>query len=175
MRDIHDVSGRESQDEGAPWFDYAFDIADARVTEQDRLRILARAGVHGEVAGFGLEFERGQWDRDQVYSDIWFDHGRGALFSTGTESDVLARFLSQELGNGRGLRFVDRIETDVVMLNSLPDAMLTEECRTKFFFGDDDATEAQVFVNFDIPKGLVELKEKDLEYRASFLAQLVIH
>lgn len=175
MRDINDVPDREVFDNGERWFHYAFDIADARVTEQDWLRLHAQAGVSGDVVGFGLEFERSGWERDQVSADIWFDHGRGRVFSTGAESDVFASFLSREIGDGNDDRFVGLIETDVVMLNSRPEAMLTEWCYTKFFLGEPDDSESQVFINFDVPNGLVEFKEKDLDYRPNLLAELVWH
>jgi hypothetical protein len=175
MRGIYDAPNREPTSDSAPWFHYGFDIVDAHVTDQDRLHIVANAAVRDAVAGFGLEFERSGWRRDQVSADIWFDWGRGSLFSIGEESDVFARFLSREIGDGNEGRFVEMVETDVVMLNSRPDAMLTEWCYTKFFLGEDEDSESQVFINFDVPNGLVEFKEKDLDYRPNLLAELVWH
>ena len=158
------------------FFGYAFDIVDTReVGEPARLRIEAHAQAPEGIAGFGLEYDRGGWCRDQVYADIWFDFGWGSIFSLGAPSDAFARFLSREIGDGTASRFVDRIETDVAMLNSEPDAMLTRTCRSKFFFGDDDESEAQVFINFDVSNGIVEFREKDLDYRRNLLRNLVAH
>jgi hypothetical protein len=159
-----------------PYFEYAFDITRAEEAGNPaRLRIEALAESKDGVAGFGVEFDRSGWRRDQVYADIWFDYGTGSLFSLGVESDAFARFLSAELGDGRQCRFVDRLAVDVAMLNSDPDKMMTEPCRSKFFLGDSDETEAQVFINFDLSRGTVEFREKDLDYRESLLDQLVVH
>jgi len=172
VRDIH-----HPLDPGEPadWFHYVFDVTAAQTTDSDRLRIVAKAEVGNAVAGVGLEFERSGWNRDQVYPEVWFSYGWGALFSIGAESDVFAGLLSREIGDGRGGRFVGLIEADVVMLNSEPEAMLAERCYTKFFLGEADDSVAQVFINFDIPSGVVEFKEKDLDYRSNLLTQLVVH
>lgn len=175
MRSIHDVPDLERPDEFESWFHYALDIVDTRWTDHDRFRIVAKAEMGNAVGGFGLEFQGSEWHRDQVYADVWFDYGSGALFTIGAESDVFAGFLSREVGDGSCGRFVERAEADVVFLNSKPEAMLTERCATKFFLGAADDSEAQVFVNFDIPNGFVEFKEKDPDYRANLLAQLVVH
>lgn len=163
-------------DDGGLWFNYAFEITDARIVgEPARLRIEAKADAGAAIAGLGIEFVRDEWERDQVYADIWFDHGIGALFSIGAESDALACLLSREIGDGRHGRFVNLIVADVAMINSRPNAMLTERCESKFFLGEPDEGEAQVFVNFDLPSGIVELREKDLDDRQNLLSHLVVH
>ena len=159
----------------APWLDLAFDITDAReISAPNRLRIEAMADTGKEIAGFGVEYDRSGWQRDQVSADIWFDFGRGAIFSLGAKSDAFASFLTKAFGETGEARFVDRIETDVVLINSAPHAMLTEPCRSKFFFGDADEAEAQVFINFDLPSGSCEFREKDLEFRPALLQTLVV-
>ena len=175
MRSIR-ASSDDPSGADAPWFDLAFDITDAKeVSAPDRLRIEALANTGEEIAGFGVEYDRSGWQRDQVSADIWFDYGRGAIFSLGAESDAFACFLSKELGEGHHGRFVRRIETDVVLINSDPDAMLTDPCRSKFFFGDDNESEAQVFLNFDLSSRIAEFREKDLNYRNNLLQALVVH
>jgi hypothetical protein len=175
VRNIRASSGSPSVAD-APWFDLAFDVTDAReISTPARLRIEALADAGNEIAGFGVEYDRSGWQRDQVSADIWFDYGRGAIFSLGAESDAFACFLAREIGEGGDGRFVARIETDVVLINSDPEAMLTAPCRSKFFLGEDDQSEAQVFVNFDLPSRLVEFREKDLDYRTNLLRELVIH
>ena len=82
--------------------------------------------------------------------------------------------LTKAIGDGGPARFVDRIETDVVLINSNPAAMSTEPCQSKFFFGDHADREAQVFVNFDLPGGVAVFREKDFDYRANLLRALVV-
>ena len=173
MRSIHRHAEGADVKEG--WFHYSFDITEARISERGWLHIEAKAFAEGTVAGFGLEFEQSDWQHDQVHKEIWFDYGRGAIFSLGAESDRFASFLSYELGVGHAARFVEMIETDVVMINSFPEAMLTKRCNTKFFFGDDDDSESQVFINFNVPQSLVEFREKDLDFRPALVRQLVVH
>ena len=175
MRSIRSRDDSSSEAD-APWFDLAFDITDTReVSAPDRLCIHALADTGNGIAGFGVEYDRSGWQRDQVNADVWFDYGRGAIFSLGAESDAFARFLTGLIGEGGEGRFVGRIETDVVLINSDPEAMLTSRCHSKFFLGEPDDSEAQVFVNFDLPGGLVEFREKDLDYRDNLLRELVVH
>ena len=172
----HIISPDSPSAADAPWLNLEFDITDAReISAPDRLRIEATADAGNGVAGFGVEYDRSGWQRDQVSADIWFDFGRGAIFSLGAKSDAFACFLTEAIGEGGEARFVGRIETEVVLINSDPDAMLTSPCRSKFFLGDTDDSEAQVFVNFDLPCRLLEFREKDLDYRGNLLRELVIH
>jgi hypothetical protein len=158
------------------WFDLAFDVTTFReVTDPDRVVIEARGQSDVGVAGFGVELERSDWQRDAFSSDIWFDWGRGAIFSIGSESDHLAHLLSGLIGDGSAGRFVDRLDCDVVLLNSEPDNLLSEYIRSKFFIGPADEAEAQVFVNFDLPAAACEFREKDFEFRSSLLRHLVVH
>ena len=163
-------------DENSVWFDLAFDITAARELPEDRrLSIEVRGESDNEVAGFGVELERLGWRRDQFSDDIWFDWGRGAIFSLGAESDYFAEILTSLIGDGLPGRFVDRRECDVVLLNGDPDRIMTDYCRSKFFLGEADDDEAQVFMNFDLPSGLCEFREKDLDYRKNLLQHLVVH
>ena len=161
--------------EGPSWVDLAFDIAEARTDARSgRLAIVAHAATADGTAGFGVEYDRVGWCRDQVSSDIWFDFGTASLFSLGAESDRFATLLSQLMGDGDSRRFVARADCDAVLINSDPERMMEQYCSSKLFIGPED-DEAQVFINFDIPAGLCEFREKDPWFRVNLLRLLAVH
>lgn len=158
------------------WFDLGFEVTSVReVANSERVAIEARGLSDVGVAGFGVELDRGDWQRDVHSKEIWFDWGKGALVSIGCESDHFANLLNGLIGDGCPVRFVDRVECDVVLLNSEPDEILTGYCMSKFFIGPTDDSEAQVFVNFDVPAAKCEFREKDVEFRPNLLKHLVVH
>jgi hypothetical protein len=61
------------------------------------------------------------------------------------------------------------------MLKGSPDKVLTEEVAMKVFFGssaDAETPYGELYLNINVPRGLVQLHEKDPEYRKAVLQGL---
>ena len=160
-----------------PWADLQFEIVSADWAEDPaRLVIACSAEVENSEVGFGIEVRRDGWNRiDTDHEQIWFDWGRGTLFSTGQASDRLIDLLADIFELEQGQEFISRLDCDIVLLNSDPPSLMSRRCMSKFFLGEADDNEGQVFVNWDVEGGRVELREKDPDFRNALVRELTVH
>lgn len=140
--------------------------------------IVMAYGIQGERrVGLAVTFRGGMrpsivnndFDRTAFYPD-------GVSFSSiGEDSDALLLAMAALYGIKleRG-RFVKRVATTSVALDGDPRNMLNEKIMFKVFFcpdGDED-TYAELYTNIDIPNRVLELLEKDDEYRVNIIKAL---
>lgn len=130
--------------------------------------------MEGET--IALAFDLGpDWQVQEVEGgELTLYWGHGSVRSVGPESDALLGLLAREYGAGRqALAMATRTPVTVVGLNSDPRSAKTQKIMMKVFF-EHGAEEnyAEVFINLDLPGGVLEFHDKDAEYHEGILASL---
>ena len=190
---IHVFCNLEQDDgEAQPYCDMTFEIVEKRLnTACWHLTCKAEADPYGPV-GFGVQVPMTGWheqvegEGDDAFHSFW---GNVRLRSIGEESDRLLQLLADYYGiapaNGSkgGLvgrlfgkmtnpaTFVTEIDCLAVGIASDPREIEAEQVHMKLFFDDglEDGRYAEVFLNADLPSGIVMLNEKDEEYRSDLV------
>ena len=86
--------------------------------------------------------------------------------STGNESDLFSALLGKLYGVAEPSCMKSRISFTATSLGGNPEHVETEGLKIKVFHESEHEEEyAEAFVNVDLASGIVELREKDAEYR----------
>ena len=149
---------------------YSIDLAAKHSGALVGFTLIVRGGMRP-----GFDAAKGDFDRSAFYP-------KGITFaSTGEASNQLVHFLPAIYGlpvNAKRMR--SQVEVTAVALGGDPRRLATEEVRFKVFHDDDGSRGeyAEIFVNVNLPKSEVELREKDQDYRENLvkaLAETVTH
>jgi hypothetical protein len=137
-------------------------------------RLIAKGLLDGTSVGLRVEID-GHWNskptEDGAVTLYW---GSVTLRSIGLESDALAVALSRLYGYPHaGLRMLPEIRAEAVGLASDPRLIESEPVKMKLFFhSENEERYAEVFLNIDRGAQIVELHEKDPEYRKNLIRAL---
>jgi hypothetical protein len=137
-------------------------------------RLVAKGLLDGTSVGLRVEID-GHWNPKPTEHDaVTFYWGSVTLRSMGLESDALAMALSRLYGLPHAeLRMLPEIRTEAVGLASDPRLIESEPVKMKLFFhSENEERYAEVFLNIDRRAQIVELHEKDPEYRKNLVRAL---
>ena len=144
-----------------------------RITARETLE----ANCVGIVVTFGAEWDA-QTMEDSEFIAYW---GHAELSSLGAQSDGLVHHLARlyDLPLPEPKKMLAAIPVRVVGLHCDPSRMADMPVRTKAFFHSDagdspdfEQRYAELFVNVDLAQGVLQLHEKDPEYREPLLRAL---
>lgn len=134
------------------------------------------SGQHdGRRLGFQIEvgatWERQDLENNAIDALYW---GRANLISTGTQSDLFLRLLDELYCTALSPpKMRERTPFLAVSLEGNPSDLHHTPVKLKLFFeSDDEERDADFFINIDIPGGLVEFREKDMDYRRGVVLSL---
>ncbi len=147
------------------------DFADIRLAvrsiecdDRNQCSVLARGVYQGKTVGVKVVFGARQGSRSGI-----------AYQSIGAESDALLGALSTLYGQPLpSAKFAARAYGDVVVLRGNLSEVGTYPMQAKvFFFADGpESRYAELYTNIDVTRGVLEIREKDMSYRANVLAAL---
>jgi len=149
------------------FIDLAFPLIHHEIFKDGRNSIEARGRHNNRVVGFRVLLHP-RWDRKSLEggggSIYW---GKVSLQSLGPESDDLALSLDELYGTNTGVRkMAEHTECLAVGLGNDPRQIHRQIINMKLFFdAKDEKPYAEVFINFNVSANVVELREKDPEYR----------
>ena len=132
--------------------------------------------VAGDIQGVdvGFELKLGQWQAShdkELGVTLYF--GEGTFLRLGKASDRFVSQLAKAYGVESSFSAKDIVVTPVVCLDNNPVEASTKPLSLKLSF-EDNAKDVycEVFVNVNLAKGVLEIKEKAKEYRLSLLNAL---
>jgi hypothetical protein len=135
-------------------------------------RGLSRRMVVGLKVSFKTGMKPGFSGKDVDRSAFTED---GIVYSSiGPESDAFLESMAQLYRVDVPGKFVDRIGVVSIALEGDPAKLLVEPVRFKVFFHPNggESRYAELYTNIDVPKKLLELREKDTDYRANVVKAL---
>ena len=151
--------------------DFAFKIvAVERFAQETQVLVRARRG--SELVGFAALLTE-PWTASSIPgTDHTLWRGQVSIVSVGVESDAFLRALYDAYGvAGSAPRMTARVDFMAVSLSGDPHDLKREPLKLKLFFQGATGT-AEVFLNVDEGRSIVEFAEKDTEYRQAFLEAL---
>jgi hypothetical protein len=151
--------------------DLAFKIvAVERFAQETQVLVRARRG--SELAGFAALLTE-PWTASSIPGvDLTLRQGKVSIVSVGVESDAFLRALYDAYGvAGSTARMTARVDFMAVSLSGDPHDLKREPLKLKLFFEGDTGT-AEVFLNLDEGRSIVEFAEKDPEHRHALLKAL---
>ena len=134
--------------------------------------VVARGKFENEILGIVVELLPDWVAQPRDGFCPWW--GAVRITSDGFHSDRLLTVLGNLYGIKDESKSMKRsLQVQAVGLNDDPTQVQSKRTHMKVFFQDGGEDEyAEIFVNVDIPAGILELHEKDIEYRASVLRSL---
>ena len=131
-----------------------------------------RATHKGELVGLRIELPSG-WKRSQIGGITSFS-GAVTYRSIGDLSDRFVSLLDHLYGVGLDpRRMKDAVSFAAITLGDDPDALDSTAIHMKLFFEHkDQERHAEVYTNVDLPRGVVEIREKDEGYRRALVQAL---
>ena len=152
------------------------DIPIVRIeTQKDgTVTVIARGAASVGAVGFAFDLYPAWKANPTAEREVTFHVGKARFRSLGPESDrfvlllaSLYRLTPPPSGSMRGA-----ISVDAVGLDSDPAQILTAPVKMKMFFGSTEEDEAEVFLNIDLKRRVLEFHEKDPDYRKSLIDAL---
>jgi hypothetical protein len=147
----------------------------SNVVDEAVARITCRGSIGGQVVGFGIQL-RPKWEQQTVEgSNAEVFWGSGSLTAEGEESSNLIALMAVRYGleSFSEKPMLPEIAFQVVCLEGDPRQLPIGALRTKlFFFQDADKRYAEVYLNVDARRGVLQLNEKDNGYRVPLLRAL---
>jgi hypothetical protein len=137
-------------------------------------RLLAQ-GIHeGVPVGFAIELHSDWVEKPLEDGSATFYWGRVTLNSIGAASDNFVAMLSKLYGSAsKDSPMLQAISAQAVGLGDDPRKFLATPVRMKLFFhAESESRYAKVFLNVDIAGRVVQIHEKDPEYRENVLRAL---
>jgi hypothetical protein len=139
-------------------------------------RIAARGSFGGEIIGFAATVEP-EWKAKPIEEgrDHFFYWGAVTLRSIGAPSDSFVSALAQLYGDPISKpKMLATIPTEAVGLATDPRALRSSPVKMKLFFHSDAQPRyAELFLNIDRTGGVVQVHEKDPEYRSNVVRAFV--
>jgi len=146
------------------------DVPIERVIEEaDIVRIVARGHIEDGNVGLEVDFPL---PRRRANGPIRLSIGRARISSLGEESDRLVKFLAQRYGMaGPAAGMLKDVEASAVGLDDDATGPWRGRKEMKFFFYEDgpDDRYAEVYVNVDFDGHMLEIHEKDPDYRKALI------
>ena len=99
------------------------------------------------------------------------------FYSVGELSD---NFIKALIGlyktDNKPLKMIDKVESTTFVLGGQPENFDSDYIKTKIFFDDTDdkGFDSEWYVNVDLKNKILELREKDSEYRKNIINALTI-
>lgn len=137
-------------------------------------RLLAQGIYDGRGVGFAAEIH-GEWvEKPLEDKSATFYWGNVTLRSIGEPSDNFVEVLSKLYGvPSKSSPMLAEITAQAVGLAADPRRLLEVPVRMKLFFHSQiEGRYAEVFLNLDVPGRVVQLHEKDQEYRQNVVRAL---
>ena len=137
----------------------------------------ARGQFHDRIVGFKIAFRpnmrlgivNSEFDNTAFYVEGI------TMFSAGKESDDFVRAISElyEIKN-RDQRMKDKVIFTSFALGGNPLNFAQEELKFKVFHDDSDSLGmyAELYINICVEENIIELREKDIEYRKNIIRAL---
>ena len=127
----------------------------------------------GELLGLRVELSP-EWRRGKIGGDIPSFSGIVTYRSLGELSDHFVSLLDRLYGTGLSpLRMSDAVSFAALTLGDDPGTMDSSVVHTKLFFErDDEERYAELYTNVDLPRGVVQILEKDEGYRRAIIQAL---
>ncbi len=152
--------------------DLVFAVVRERRTANGGWSFFLRASHEGETVGLEIEFSAEWQSRDT--SGIPCYAGIVTYRSAGAESDRLLVLLDRLYEtNLRPAHMVNSVSFAALTLGDDPKAMDSTVVHTKLFHEPDEENfYAEVYTNIDLPRGLVQIREKDNSYRRTLVLVL---
>ncbi|WP_374019102.1 hypothetical protein ABU162_05020 [Paenibacillus thiaminolyticus] len=163
----------ENTEEG--FQDLEFDIVESRF-EEDRNHFLVFGQYHHEIVGFEVIVRNDmlpgivQW---HINEEAFYGTGI-TLKSIGPESDAFIRALLELYGYEGKLKCKDEIPLTCISLHGDPGNIKQEEVKFKVFYDDHSVQDlyCEFYINILVQDNILELKEKDTEYRENIVRAL---
>jgi hypothetical protein len=134
-------------------------------------QVLAKARRSNEVTGFAVLLI-GPWTEQNV-ANLTMRSGRVSFVSVGDESHAFVRALHDAYGSTvNAPRMYDRVNFTAMALEGDPSDVRKAPVKLKLFIDGTEEQYAEVFLNIDSGRSVVELAEKDPEYRKPLLKAL---
>lgn len=152
-------------------------LTEMRRTQSGALRLEAKGQYENQVVGFAFEILPEWLEKPLENNEAVFYWGVVLLRSIGPPSNAFVSLLSRLYGKSVAPQpMITEIRTEAVGLNSDPRKTEKMPIHMKLFFHSDvEDRYAEVFLNVDIAKKLVQFHEKDLDYRENLLRALQDH
>ncbi|MCW3073229.1 MAG: hypothetical protein JWP69_298 [Flaviaesturariibacter sp.] len=171
---LEDITSRFNSEEG--WNDIFLKIINQRDNKESVIYI-AQGLYNEQIVGLSVEVRKnmaaGLLPSGEINQDAFYRDGI-KFFSNGQESDTLLKALSTLYQFPTSNTFSKTIEGEGAMtfsLNELPvDLCRREHYKFKLFFHDNsEDLYCEIFCNIDLTKNIIELHEKDEEYRENII------
>ena len=161
----------EGSEEG--FRDLTFAIVEVRGEPTGTQRIVAQGKHHGQIVGFVVVLQSG-WSEKDFLPEKPGHLGLVRIESVGKSSDHLIRAMDGIYEARLGVTtFRNAVAADAFALEGNPSELADGPVKLKLFFQSEKEDEyAEVYLNIDVAGGTVELREKDVEYRAPLLRSL---
>jgi len=137
--------------------------------ERGTLRV--RGKYRDTVVGFEVRLSQA-WKGGKVAGvNLVTYQGTVVLASTGSESDEFVRLIDQLYGTKLGpSSFNAQTKFTAISLEGNPQRLSAGQVKLKLFFeAKDEARYAEAFLNVDVAKSRVYLREKDPDYRTALV------
>lgn len=142
--------------------------------ETNRTVVLAKGLLNSQSVGFRADLGA-KWDAKRTDDGaVTFYWGTATLRSIGRESDAFVNEYARLLGQpGTDRHMLPEIKALAVGLADDPRFIGEKATKMKLFFhSESEERYAEVFLNVDRPGAVVQLHEKDPDYRANLLRAL---
>ena len=134
-------------------------------------QVLAKARRSNEVTAFGVLLI-GPWTEQNV-ANLTLRSGRVSFVSVGAESHAFLRALHDAYGaKADAPQMYDRVNFTAMALEGDPADIRRAPVKLKLFIEGTEEQYAEVFLNIDGARSVVELAEKDPDYRKPLLKAL---
>jgi hypothetical protein len=157
------------------WVDLGFGLV-GKPRSADDLIALTVGARHAETdVGFNVVLPK-SWEYEEQENMPGIGSYVGiALAAVRPQSDDFLKALATVYGIEVPPRMADFTELNAVSLEGNPENVLTEKIALKIFFGahpEFGIPYAEAYLNLDVPNGIVQLHEKDPEYRKAIVEGL---
>jgi len=173
--DLVQLTANQDSEEG--WKDLIFSITKREKLDDGFWSLTCKAKYKTEIVGLKINIMdgisagivNGEIDNTKFISRAV------EFYSIGKESDKLIEVISELYGQPKSTKFADgKLISTVFPLNKRKAILEDGKFHFKLFFDKNDESNlyAEIFLNPDLKNGVVELNEKDEEYRANIVELL---
>ncbi|HZL90687.1 MAG TPA: hypothetical protein VFB96_20125 [Pirellulaceae bacterium] len=148
--------------------DLTFRITDAKQRRDGSWRVVGKAHHRDRVVSLAVVLE-GAWRESKTRS-----FGRVIYESVGPESDALVSAMSEIYeAEIKPVAMTGEVAFVGATLEGKPSELRSQPVKMKLFFeSEKEDRYAEVYTNIDLPKAVLEIREKDPGYRAPLLRAL---
>lgn len=158
--------------------DLEFSIVDYFQDKCGNHIVKAMGAYQDDILGFQASFRPDMLPGiiDNSFNNNAFCKEGISLYSIGVESDrfvqVLTKLYNEKI---KKMNMVEELKFTSIALGGNPENFVTEDLKFKLFYDDylEKGLYAELYVNVNISKGIIEFNEKDTGYRANICRALV--